>query len=88
MMARMQCKDIPDAAMLEAVRRAPGIWRLSWDVHDELEELVGPAPPRLFRAKIAKLIARGLLGGCACGCRGDFHLPEECGSSVCCGPVV
>lgn len=89
-MRRLQCKNIPDELVVEAVRQArpvmPSGPRLSWDVHDALEELVGEVPVNLFRAKIRKLVGRGLIGGCACGCRGDFHLPEECGSSVCCGP--
>lgn len=89
-MKRLQCKDIPDETVVEAVRRAPGTvfmaWRMSWDVHAELEELVGEVPVNLFRAKIRKLIGRGLIGGCPCGCRCDFHLPEDCGDRMCCGP--
>jgi hypothetical protein len=23
-------------------------------------------------------MARGILGGCPCGCRGDYHLVEDC----------
>jgi hypothetical protein len=79
----MQCKDIPDATFLDAVRRVPGTssmgWRMSWDVHDELESAVGPVPGNLFLAKARRLIARGLMGGCPCGCRGDFHPADECG---------
>lgn len=29
-------------------------------------------PPKLVLAKARKLIRRGLVTGCACGCRGDF----------------
>ncbi|MER7761530.1 hypothetical protein [Streptomyces sp. NPDC097619] len=84
---RMQCKDIPDEILCDAVRHTappwplqPGDarWRMSWDVHDALETVMGPIPERLFRAKIKRLFAKGLLGGCDCGCRGDFHLTEEC----------
>lgn len=71
---RMQCKDIPNDVFLDAVRRAgePGKWRLRRDVHGLLEQQVGPVPENLFMAKARKLIARGLMDGCACGCRGDF----------------
>ncbi|MBV1940841.1 hypothetical protein KUF83_30365 [Streptomyces sp. BV286] len=89
---RMQCKDIPDEAMCDAVRRVPppsrpgaAPWRMAWDVQAALEAEIGPVPDKLFLAKIRKLFAKRLLGGCDCGCRGDYHLTEECGgnSSVC-----
>ncbi|KVP65619.1 hypothetical protein WJ96_04430 [Burkholderia ubonensis] len=31
-------------------------------------------PEKLARAKMGSLIRRGLVKGCACGCRGDFEL--------------
>lgn len=44
-------------------------WAMVWDVAERLE-----APEKVIRAKAAKLIRRGLLDGCACGCRGDFDV--------------
>lgn len=79
----MQCKDIPDAVFLGAVRNTPGVndwpgsWRMRWDVQTALEAVVGSLPEKLFLAKARKLMARGLLCGCDCGCRGDYLLPEE-----------
>ncbi len=32
------------------------------------------APAHLVRAKLAKMIRKGLVDGCACGCRGDFEV--------------
>jgi hypothetical protein len=85
---RMQCKDVPDDAFLDAVRRTPGTaamhWRMRWDVRNTLEAALGPIPINLFLAKARRLIARGLLGGCDCGCRGDYHLPDECNDPLCC----
>jgi hypothetical protein len=77
---RMQCKDIPDEVFIEAVRQAgaSGSWRMSWNVEVELAAVVGPVPYSLFLAKARKLCDRGVLHGCPCGCRGDFHPPEEC----------
>lgn len=76
---RMQCKDIPDEVFLDAVRRSgePGRWRMRWDVQAELETVLGPLPENLFLAKVRKLIAAGKMGGCGCGCRGDYELPGE-----------
>lgn len=83
---RMQCKDIPDEAVLNAVRIQgdPGRWRMSWEVQAALEVAVGPVPDNLFRAKIRSLFRRRILGGCDCGCRGDFHLVAECQGGVYC----
>jgi hypothetical protein len=85
---RMQCKDIPDGVFLDAVRRTQGTssgnWRMRWNVQDALEEVIGPVPENLFLAKVRRLFAKGLLGGCDCGCRGDYHLPEECLDRVHC----
>jgi hypothetical protein len=87
---RMQCKDIPDEAFIDAVRRTPGTasgnWRMRWNVQDALEFIVGPVPENLFLAKARRLFAKGLLGGCDCGCRGDYHFPEECNAYNCCHP--
>jgi hypothetical protein len=75
---RMQCKDISDEVFLAALRRVPGSancgWRNRWAVHAELEAVVGPVPERLMLAKARRLIARGLMKGCACGCRGDWQI--------------
>lgn len=87
---RMQCKDIPDGVFLGAVLRTtavdgtlnPASWRMRWNVHAELEATIGFVPERLLLAKARKLMGAGKLGGCPCGCRGDYHLP--CGQSYCC----
>ncbi|MGW5477688.1 hypothetical protein [Streptomyces sp. NPDC004008] len=85
---RMQCKDIADAVFLDAVRRAgtPGSWRMRWHVQEQLETVLGPLPGNLFMAKARKLIAARKMGGCDCGCRGDWHPADECNDSAyCCG---
>lgn len=83
----MQCKDIPNAVFIDAIRLAPGTsvgnWRMRWDVHAALETLVGPVPDNLFMAKFRKLHASGKVGGCPCGCRGDLHVSAECTTGCC-----
>ncbi len=90
---RMQCKDIPDDAFLDAVRRTPGydgstqpaVWRPRWKVQAELEKRLGPIPENLFLAKARRLGRRGLLGGCTdCSCRGDYHIAADCHAYGCC----
>jgi hypothetical protein len=73
MVADMQAKDISDEAFLAAVQGATrGPWATRWDVTAALE-----APEKVVLAKARKLIRRGLLDGCACGCRGDFQVPAQ-----------
>lgn len=44
-------------------------------------------PSGLVRAKASRLIERGLLDGCTCGCRGDFELTTA-GRGLLEGPVT
>jgi hypothetical protein len=44
-----------------------------WDIEEELWEY----PPKVLLAKLRRLVARGLLDGCACGCRGDFEITDR-----------
>lgn len=79
----MKAADIPDATFLDVVRRLntdvsrnreymgmelrPPHPAMLWQVTELLA-----MPEKVVRAKARKLIARGLLDGCPCGCRGDF----------------
>lgn len=77
---RMQCKDIPDAVYMEALLRTPGggipSTRHQMHVQGRLESLIGDVPDNLFLAKTRRLIARGLIDGCGCGCRGDLAITQ------------
>jgi hypothetical protein len=79
------------AAVDEAIRlrseddERQWLWATRWDVAAVLAsrpEDVGGSPveyaempERLLLAKAKRLIERGLLDGCACGCRGDLSRP-------------
>lgn len=87
----MQCKDIADADVLAAVDTAARLSGFTmatrWDVAAVLAghpEHVGQPPvdyptmpDRLLLAKLRKMIRRGVLEGCACGCRGDLSAPAS-----------
>lgn len=88
-----QCKHIPDEMMIQAIlqtyggdykKYAPDAWRMRWDVETKLRELLGEKAPvglaKVMMAKFSKLERRGILHGCSCGCRGDYHLP----GTTCC----
>ena len=85
-----QAKHIPDERILrfvDADEHRPihgtvcGTWPepgrtrpvFTWDIADHMADV----PPKVVMAKLRSLIKRGLLDGCACGCRGDFKLTER-----------
>ena len=67
----MQAKDISEeeflAAVIECGKDRPARWANRYDVADALG-----LPEKLVLAKGRKLILRGILSGCPCGCRGDW----------------
>ncbi|MEV4454465.1 hypothetical protein [Microbispora sp. NPDC049633] len=70
----MKAADIKDEGFLAAVERvndSEDHWALVWDI-----EAAFPGVPRkVLLAKARRLIRRGVLDGCDCGCRGDFYIP-------------
>lgn len=46
-------------------------WANRWDIAKAL----GNLPEKVVLAKLRGLVKRGMITGCACGCRGDFELP-------------
>lgn len=75
---RIKAADIPDETLLRVVdhiQRESGMWALTPDIAAVIEDC--HVPWKVVNAKLAKLINRGLLDGCTCGCRGDFELTDE-----------
>ena len=72
----MKCADIPDRPVLEFLAREPETWHNWFDPkkHDNsvLRAMPPETPGKLALAKMRQLMKRGLVDGCACGCRGDF----------------
>ena len=77
-----QLKDVPDKLIIEFLykRHLEGkIW-CCW--FDGYENSIGQAmpqntPEKIKIKKMAKLINRGLVSGCSCGCRGDYEITEK-----------
>ena len=75
-----QAKDISDDAILAVVdqfctdnpKRGYAPWAFTRDIQAALPEF----PEKVVLAKLRSLVKRGMLNGCACGCRGDFHRSE------------
>lgn len=69
----MQCKDIDAAPILAAIAaHAPATW-FPGQPRSIAHAFPAAAPDRLRLAKLRSLIRRGIITGCACGCRGDFR---------------
>ena len=78
----MQCKDIPDGPIIEFLRQhaGPHRWATWGNGHlmPTVQDAMPPGTPsKLQLAKMRSLIKRGIVKGCHCGCRGDFHLAES-----------
>lgn len=78
----MQCKDIPDELILKFLSEYQGQWTCLW--YGKLEGVVDlyyafptGTPEKLIRSKMKKLHKKGLVGGCPCGCRGDFEITDK-----------
>lgn len=80
----MQCKDIADIDILTFLhdsKERSGMWanRVCEDDNDVRHAFPDKfeTPHKLVLAKMGKLIQRGLVDGCACGCRGDFTITPK-----------
>jgi hypothetical protein len=86
----VKASDITDEAFLDAMRKVlelrpnPASWVNRWDLASALDghpEWVNgqrgelSIPEKVVLAKAKRMIKRGLILGCACGCRGDFEFP-------------
>lgn len=78
----MQCKDVPDKPILEFLlqRKNEGKMWCYW--MNGFENSIGQSmpegtPDKIRMAKMRRLIYRGLVSGCGCGCRGDYEITEK-----------
>jgi hypothetical protein len=84
----MQAKDIPERPVLEwlaAQTAMAGVHNL----HPRpdycptvLDAMPPTTPEKVALAKMRALIRRGLVDGCACGCRGDFTITDKGRASI------
>jgi hypothetical protein len=88
--AKMQAKDIPERPILEFLRDLPLIagtaiqqWgccfksERCYPANSVLHAMPAEVTAKLGLAKMKRLIQRGLVSGCTCGCRGDFELTAK-----------
>lgn len=70
---KLKCSAIADGPILRAIARLYPAWA-NWP---DLSRSFGDLPWNLQKAKLASLIQRGLVSGCACGCLGAFRLTDK-----------
>lgn len=77
---RLQCKDVPDEPILRFLVAQTGIWCNWYEIGDwnnpngVRHAMPKDVPGHVALRKMQRLIGRGLVDGCACGCRGDFEI--------------
>ncbi len=84
----MQCKDIPTEPILEYIeaycsQNWPRLctWFINSGYPAAAVQYSMPdgitLPDKLVLAKMGKLIEKGLVAGCACGCYGNFQVTDK-----------
>jgi len=76
----MTIKDIPVRPILEFLAKHQGKWS-TWGIGHCMATVkdampVG-TPDKLQLLKMQQLHKRGFIGGCMCGCRGDFEITDK-----------
>lgn len=78
----LQAKHVPEDTILEIISRGTMVRDLggvtyhteltfTWDIQEQMPNF----PSKVVLAKLRALKKRGIIDGCDCGCRGDWH-PE------------
>lgn len=75
---RVKASDIDTDEFLSFIAEKgkdnPAGWVQWWDLQARWPDM----PSKVLLAKARGLLRSGRLGGCGCGCRGDFHIPLAC----------
>jgi hypothetical protein len=78
----MQAKDIPEAPIVQFLselaegKHGDMHWGCDFAGYPNSVQNVMPpdTPEKVARAKMRAMIKKGIVSGCACGCRGDYRL--------------
>jgi hypothetical protein len=83
-----QAKDIPDVHLVQLIKSlgtAPTVFRgtpltfypagpSKWVMVYDICRYWNVIPENVIRAKLKKMVYKGFIDGCWCGCRGDFYV--------------
>lgn len=86
----MKSSDIKDEDILNYLYERQGEWTSLWYgvftgkgdrdgdiVSDVYEAMPKNTPKKIALGKMRQLYKRGFIGGCDCGCRGDFEITDK-----------
>ncbi|MDR9836802.1 MULTISPECIES: hypothetical protein [Herbaspirillum] len=79
----MQAKDIPEVPVLQflaSLEESPATWvdnNGAFFDNSIQRGMPSGVPAKVALAKMAAMIRKGLVNGCACGCRGDFLITDQ-----------
>lgn len=83
---KLQTKNLSDDVVLILLSKYQGQWgffngnKINFFVNGTIKEekvFKETIPIKLIRSKYKSLVKRGLIGGCYCGCRGDFEITDK-----------
>jgi len=73
----MKASDLSEPAILALLAERPGVWH-THDGEGIMPRVYDPthpdAPPKVLLSKLRAMMRKGLIYGCGCGCRGDWHV--------------
>lgn len=76
--APVKAGDLSEPAILALLAERPGVWHTHWTPADPMPRVYDPthpdAPEKVLLAKLRAMERKGLIEGCGCGCRGDWHV--------------
>lgn len=76
----MKCSDIDPVPVLEFLKRQGTKWSTHGNGYGmpTVQDAMPPGTPvKIQIAKMAKLIKKGFVSGCSCGCRGDYTITDK-----------
>jgi hypothetical protein len=82
---KVKASDLDTKPILKALAKHQGEWACFWDNkltwqpkdYDQYQIAPDDYPYKVIRAKLKKMHKQGLIGGCTCGCRGDFKITDK-----------
>lgn len=78
----MKASDLSDEGILSVLRQRSGVWHTHFPpTGGVMPRVYDPslpdAPQKVLLAKLRSMCRRGLIRGCGCGCRGDWHVDDH-----------
>ena len=72
-------RKVSKEEVLNYLAKNQGKWNLFWEIEDALGIERNPSgdPNKRHAVTLRKLYKTGMIGGCICGCRGDFDITDK-----------